>query len=1058
MKTSANRRGSALLIVLGMMSFMVISAVAFAAYMRYSRLPSSYLRRNTAGRELVKAALARAIDAIDASIANNPHPGIGDVANKKMNGWKNHIFIGHTNVIHVGEDEMDSETVPVLSLEALAYIPPPLVNDARYYSRRSCAAEWRQFGFDAGRYAFCAIDVSDYFDINRMFADSARASAAGQLLTLAQCFENADHTTAPTGADRWDAFMRDFRDDSNPDRIAWGSSKVPLVSMADFNLAFYNKFGDSGIGGMFSPFVRYVTNQGDGFCDTSAVDSETGRKLAAMTFVTDGLFNQLPPVANSDDDDYDLSLAENQPFQLTDMSAPTLPMLKSVVDYSSKGVSRLYENICGMGMAALWDYLDYDSVPVSLAVPTLERTPMVVGFDISLGNCSFKVDMQKNEINPAPTPAAGAVWNHNLEVKYVIDSAAFTSGFMGGALKTLCIYPFVHRDGIANENFTLDGQLKLCFSVDSPLKLRTGTSNPDDDMLRFSRWKGLSQAGLNNGIIVLPFGGSSSLGGSGSLNVPTSIAKEEDAFIENTFQLSQAASVLAPQFANQPLLTLHYQWQQQATQDPVSGQWQWDASQDFNMAKNDPAKCLVSAKSIGFVKTDATPYADSDLLSALQGGIDKGVQISLNAAIALRVSDRSGKTVDLAPACIKDDDDLNGTRNFQFLGPVATQIAGAPYPLLRLGAGLDNYALNIQNLDANGATPQPVALTPGVCMVADPRFNHAPENWFSTGSIAKTDFLQECKASERDGDIFMATSDQGYLQSPWELAFLPRLTPMDGYGADKMLGDMSNPQDNRNEIGSGFGSARHKKLMWRTYRPFKMNGQARDDFSLLGFTSSKAGMRINPYTDTTNVMMAAFANTPVDWRLASTNNVETGSDSERVKAGDFNSKYAWNQYTSTSGNRFAWQDLTAIAGRFMDEIRNGRARSNDLNTLDYLRDYKAWESVWDDLDWYGDEDRFAGVDLSDETDQLWTCDRKFLFGFWRDCFAVRQQLFLVFVRAEPLMIGGGDTSKIPPQLGARAVALVWREPYESSAQGSYNGISISGYPHRMRVLFYKELE
>ena len=50
-KTSIRaRRGSALLIVLGMISFMVISAVAFSAYMRYSRLPSSFLRRSSSSR------------------------------------------------------------------------------------------------------------------------------------------------------------------------------------------------------------------------------------------------------------------------------------------------------------------------------------------------------------------------------------------------------------------------------------------------------------------------------------------------------------------------------------------------------------------------------------------------------------------------------------------------------------------------------------------------------------------------------------------------------------------------------------------------------------------------------------------------------------------------------------------------------------------------------------------------------------------------------------------------------------------------------------------------
>ena len=73
------RRGSALLIVLGMLAFIVASAVGFAAYMRYSRLPSSYLRRTSASRLLAKAALAEAIDIIDNSIGNSAYPGIHDL-------------------------------------------------------------------------------------------------------------------------------------------------------------------------------------------------------------------------------------------------------------------------------------------------------------------------------------------------------------------------------------------------------------------------------------------------------------------------------------------------------------------------------------------------------------------------------------------------------------------------------------------------------------------------------------------------------------------------------------------------------------------------------------------------------------------------------------------------------------------------------------------------------------------------------------------------------------------------------------------------------------------
>ena len=56
------RNGSALLIVLGMMAFMIVSAVAFSAYMRSSRLPSSYLRRSSASRQLAMRAVRAEVE------------------------------------------------------------------------------------------------------------------------------------------------------------------------------------------------------------------------------------------------------------------------------------------------------------------------------------------------------------------------------------------------------------------------------------------------------------------------------------------------------------------------------------------------------------------------------------------------------------------------------------------------------------------------------------------------------------------------------------------------------------------------------------------------------------------------------------------------------------------------------------------------------------------------------------------------------------------------------------------------------------------------------------
>ena len=327
------RKGSALLIVLGMMAFMVISAVAFSAWMRYSRLPNSYLRRASSSRLLVKAALAEAIDQIDAAIGENAHPNVGSIRPRQgvgavasdLNGvqnenldnrnvWAQRVYLGTNSIYNLAS--VDS-TVSTLTFEGLAYIPPPLVNYARYYSRRSQAGKWRSLGFDAGRYAFCALDVSDYFDVNALTVNAGRSSSALGRITLAHLCENRAHTSYETEPSVWDdTFMLNFREKSPLKAAIEGSggasassSKVPLVSIADLNLAINEKKP----GKFTSPFCEYVLGDWKSFYNGIGRESDDGDRLARMTLVTDAYY---PSTGGSGtDDDYDLADARYQPFE-----------------------------------------------------------------------------------------------------------------------------------------------------------------------------------------------------------------------------------------------------------------------------------------------------------------------------------------------------------------------------------------------------------------------------------------------------------------------------------------------------------------------------------------------------------------------------------------------------------------------------------------------------------------------------------------------------------------------------------------------------------------------
>lgn len=1053
------RKGSALLIVLGMLAFMIVSAVAFSAYMRYARLPSSYLRRTTASRELTKAAIARAIDELDFAIANNPYPGLG-VYDAKTGGnrqgshrnyFKNHVFVG-TNELFAA-DYGYANTTPVLSLEGLAYVPPPLINDVRYFSRRSPTAAWKKFDFDAGRYAYCAVDVSDYFDVNRVRADVPRSSASCSRISLAYLFENQAHTSSGSTMSKWDNDIDSATgcvyDENTHSRNFL--SGVPLVSIADMNLALK----DVQYGEMFCPWYKYIKSgkSNNGFYGTTTPQT-LAESVGRMTFVTDGYFPRNDDSLSEDDKDFDLSNPDFQPFKMDDLKRQN-PQLLSVIDYTSntKSITRLFESLCGLGLCSLWDYLDPDSNPLSLAIPTTERVPMVCGIKPQIGECKVKIVRSETEQNeePASGPGNGVVWHHKRVYEFKIDGTSFAQGIMGGSIKPMVVYPFCRDDGAEEESFKMDGHFGIYFTSGGAASIRTSGS----DVLHFGAYKDITQPKLENGVIMVPFGQSESFNFKAS-----SINDEKDAVDDTkTCSLAAGASYIAPTFNGNAFVTVTYEWDQESERDGMGG-YVWKSDQSYPQEMPPSEKMTAAHCNMPPLNADGTPdtdvSTDAKFMDVLKGS---GKTITLNFAVWIGIKNNEGKYVDLVPACLKDDDDLNNSKNFQFMGPTGNNIAGRPYPLLRFETGV-SLDLSITSLNES-STSNPdgiaVSLSPSQIVVSDPRYNHIPEDWYEPEWDMTADNWIENDVHKKTPDLFMNTSDQGYLQSPYELAFLPRLTNMRSFGANQHVGDFAAPDDGRTKLSNGQkgeGQALHNNLMWKTYDPLDVD---RESFETLGFTANATGIKVNPYSSNTNVIMAAFANTPLDWRCASTNDTGYGEEIVKMKASDFNAKYAWNEYSS--GAKIKYADLVKVAGAFMNKISNDRSDTStytETRMKDYMLSQSDWKQAWCEMGWSSDtEETLAGVRL-EGTDPIWEIDRKFLYGYWRECFESRQQLFLVFVRAEPTMMGGGTLNSIPPQLGGRAVALVWRDPTatpESEVRGG-----VHGYPHRTRILFYKTLE
>ena len=510
------RRGSALLIVLGMLSFMVISAVAFSAYMRFARLPSSFLRRSVSSSMLVKAALARAIDELDASIGNNPHPGIGEEKTYfprtsgstrgnsylwNRNHFKHRVFMGGTNDYTRVPMVSQMSTVSPLCLEALAYLPPAIVNEVRYYSRHTQTAEWHEMDYDAGRYAYCAVDVSDMFDVNALHADTPRLSSSGSRISLAYLFENFNHDqcsplSGMTTAAQWDTALEDFRSDNSASGKGANDSgsDLPLISLADYNLALFDK----GLT-WATPFTDYVRNNLKKFygniSETAGDNDENREIMRRLTFVTDSYCSP-----TNTTDVYDLSTDEGQPIDITyltqDRHTSSFYTLMNKFKDGAKG-TEMKSFLCNLSFCELYDYLDKDDNPLSLAIPTHERTPMICGINVGdrTGTLEIKGSETANAVGSWEDKSPvyhGDCYGKSRKVKYTMKGIPNAS-----TVKALLVFPY--RNSIDDEDtYEIGG--RLCYYLtaadnEHQLLMRTG-NNSDSDLIHLGN---MGSGALKNG-------------------------------------------------------------------------------------------------------------------------------------------------------------------------------------------------------------------------------------------------------------------------------------------------------------------------------------------------------------------------------------------------------------------------------------------------------------------------------------------------------------------------------------------------------------------------------
>lgn len=412
-------RGSALLVVLGFLSFMIISAVSFCIYMRVERQASSTYRHSVTARHLLEAGLYRAMDEVDANLraANTKFPTFPENPL-----WEDRVFISKSNT-------PEQESARVLSLEALSFLPAALVNDARVSS--VSGVEWRRMSMPlegkvdiknnqarssgnksyVGRYAYICVNLSDMLNINGCTVAPWRGPS--NLVSVASLFGTPMDSTL-----------------ANQLSLQC-SNDVHYATMQDFYacmaVASKNYFG----GPSDSPYVQFLK---DGK-NISFNDSYN------HILVADG-FAKAPPARKAA-----CNVTLNPPYtkNSTTINSVFYDKIKEMFPEEQNNVNRQQK----VFEATLVDYLSSDDVGLSRRdVPSSKLAPMICQIRLS----DFITPIITTETQGAP-PNEKTIYNLNL----VSDANALPLG-----LQVRVCFPFKNvEDRIKPYTVTVEGFIRI---------------------------------------------------------------------------------------------------------------------------------------------------------------------------------------------------------------------------------------------------------------------------------------------------------------------------------------------------------------------------------------------------------------------------------------------------------------------------------------------------------------------------------------------------------------------------------------------------------------------
>ena len=687
-----------------------------------------------------------------------------------------------------------------------------------------------------------------------------------------------------------------------------------------------------------------------------------------------------------------LDYSQNHPFSPSLLKSDNANLAHVLLDTSFrefwKASYQYGHALCILDQYTLFDYLDRNDVPISLAMPCAERVPMITTL-APVGT----VQVEFTPMRVVGTDTSYGVWRETSEANIKITAN-------GLGLSSSLLFPF--SGGKPPDGYTAQGFARLVFvasgsTAASSVPLRsngfaknlrpmgrdewtTSVNTERQFVLEAGSSGTLSRTPVNNCLVVtFPSQGDT------SWTPPANMQNEHDAWKDALLQLKSAGTLEKPILRKVDVYNLSG-----SAAAPTRG----SKKQTYYEV------LLRPFDENGEVLDIAGQYPDGKIPDSSFAAFSNQYTIRPYLVTWARVMQDDGETVDMVPATYEDDKVLNGIDNMLFNFPDIDYYLGNTssddlfgqhaMPIMRF-----QNSMSFTYADVNTASSPTGDWIEKSCYAVDPRFNWAPENWwfdssdanptgqkwydavFGNGSGDGASILNKLVQDEFDGSVngrgdrandpFLFVSNLGYLQSVGELAFLPHLSDMRENGLpSSVLGDSKQMI----ESGSHSGALYDGKLRtlvtvatmpcalaaWKSYQSFRTNPTPNTfefgaNMYRRGITSGWQGFYVNPYIWTQEEMVSAMVNTPFDYWTASTSNCDTGL---LFKGG------------ASGRDRDVTKIVMFLRRRFEDLANMIEVPEGDMNEDGRYVYQKVWEEMFDALDWGGT----VGCTVEEVYDQL----------------------------------------------------------------------------------------